>query len=115
MKKDFYIVVPFDNEENKTVKDSSIAGLFSWFFKSINAWVSLSKIQEQLKNFTAKRKKLISRANTIKTALDAIWIKSKILDKKELIKLLVDNYNPELDIAKSDFDGDVSKYDIIDN
>jgi tRNA uridine 5-carbamoylmethylation protein Kti12 len=29
MKKDFYIVVPFDNEENKTVKDSSIAGLFS--------------------------------------------------------------------------------------
>ncbi len=115
MKKDFYIVIPFDNEENKTVRDTSISWLFSGFFKSINAWVSLSKVKEQLQNFNEKKKKIISRANTIKTSLDSIWIKSHILDKKELLKLLVDNYNPELEIAKSDFDGDVSKYNLIDN
>ena len=114
MKKEFYIIVPFDYEENKTVKDTSFAWMFSGFFKAINPWVSKAQIQEELSKFLELKKKVISRSNNVKTALDAIWIKSKNLDKKELIKLLVDSYNPELDIAKSDFDGDTSKYDLAD-
>ena len=114
MKKDFYITVPFDYEENKTVKDTSLAWMFSGFFKAINPGVSKAKMQEELSKFLELKKKVISRSNNVKTALDAIWIKSKNLDKKELIKLLVDSYNPELDIAKSDFDGDTSKYDLAD-
>ncbi len=114
MKKDFYIIVPYDYEENKTVKDTSLAWMFSWFFKAINPWVSKSQIKEELSKFLDLKKKVISRSNNVKTALDAIWIKSKNLEKKDLIKLLVDSYNPELDIAKSDFDGDTSKYDLAD-
>ncbi len=115
MKKDFYIVIPFDNEENKTVRDTSIAWLFSGFFKSINAWVTKTKIKEQLRLFRDKKKKVISRANTIKTALDAIWIKSRVLDKKELIRLLDDNFNPELEIAKTNFNWDTSNLNLVDN
>ncbi len=114
MKKDFYIIVPFDYEENKTVKDTSLAWMFTGFFKAINPWVSKWKIKEQLSKFLEMKKKVISRSNNVKTALDAIWIKSKPLEKKDLIKLLVDSYNPELDIAKSDFDGDTTKYDLAD-
>jgi hypothetical protein len=114
MKKDFYIIVPFDYEENKSVKDTSFAWMFSWFFKAINPWVSKTQIKEDLSKFLDLKKRVISRSNNVKTALDTIWIKSKNLEKKELIKLLVDSYNPELDIAKSDFDGDTSKYDLAD-
>ncbi|MBT3726712.1 hypothetical protein HOG21_03265 [bacterium] len=37
MKKEFYIILPFDNDENKSVKDSSFMGMFTNFWQSINS------------------------------------------------------------------------------
>jgi hypothetical protein len=36
MKKEFYIILPFDDNENKSVKDDSIMGVFTTFWQSIN-------------------------------------------------------------------------------
>ena len=97
MKKEFYIILPFDNDENKSVKDSSFMGMFTNFWQSINSWIDVLKIKTQIKNFNKVKKWLSSRSNSIKTWLENIWIKAEPLSKQELVKFLTDYYNPSLD------------------
>lgn len=97
MKKEFYIIIPFDNDWNKSVKDDSILWMFSTFWKSINQAQDLVSIKSQLKNFIKLKKWVLSRVNSIKTWLENIWIKSDPLEKQELISFLTDYYNPRLD------------------
>lgn len=56
MKKDFYIVVPYDNEENRSVKDSSIFGVFKSFWRAINNSDDITKIRGQIRSFTQVKK-----------------------------------------------------------
>ena len=96
MKKEFYIVLPYDENENKSVKDDSIFWVFRSFWSSIN-WANDSiKIKIQLRNFWKMKKWLIGRSNSIKTWLENIWIKAVPLNKNDLIKFLTDYYNPSL-------------------
>jgi len=97
MKKEFYLIIPFDNDWNKSVKDDSIIWMFSTFWKSINQATDLITIKSQLRSFIKLKKWLISRFNWIKTWLENIWIKSEMLEKHELVTFLTDYYNPRLD------------------
>lgn len=97
MKKDFYIVVPMDNEWDTSVRDLSFVGKFKNFWASINGQDDLFKIKSQIKNLNKNKKNLSSRVNIIKTSLENIWIKASELDKNELVKFLSDYYNPRLD------------------
>jgi len=101
MKKDFYIVIPFDENENKSVKDDSIFWTFTDFWKSINQNNDLLKIKSQIKNFNKIKKWLIWRVNSIKTSLENIWIKWSVIEKNELITFLTQYYNPRLDNLKT--------------
>ena len=56
MKKEFYIIVPFDEVENKSVKDDSIMWVFNAFFQSVYGWTDLLKIRSQIKNFQQMKK-----------------------------------------------------------
>jgi len=56
MKKEFYIIIPFDNNGNKSVKDDSILGIFSSFWKSINQASDLVSIKSQQRNFSKLKK-----------------------------------------------------------
>lgn len=56
MKKEFYIVVPYDEVEDKSVKDTSIVGIFKSFWSSVNNSNELLKVKSQIRNF-AKTKK----------------------------------------------------------
>jgi len=56
MKKDFYIVVPFDAEEDQSVKASGVFGLFRNFWRAINNGDDIVKIRSQIKNFSANKK-----------------------------------------------------------
>jgi hypothetical protein len=98
MKKEFYIIVPYDKEENQSVRNITLLwplkNFFSWVF---NNNVDKIKIKEQIRNFTSMKKWLISRTNMIKTWLENLWIRATELDKEELIKFLIDYYNPRLD------------------
>lgn len=108
MKKEFYIIVPYDEDENKSVKDSS----FLWPVKSFWAsvfwwWVDVLKIKTQIKNFSRMKKWVFNRAWSVKTWLENIWIKWSIIEKNELIKFLTDYFNPSLENfseLKSDLD-----------
>jgi hypothetical protein len=111
MKKEFYIIIPFDNEENKSVKDDSILWVFSSFWKSINQATDLISIKNQLKTFTKLKKWLNWRFNWIKTWLENIGIRAEALKKQELVGFLADYYNPRLD-SFVNFSGNIENYNI---
>lgn len=97
MKKDFYIVVPFDHEWNSSVKDTSYFWFFSDFWKSITQNQEITNIKSQLRNFSANKKEVFKRVNIIQTWLENIWIKAEPISKQDLVAFLTDYYNPRMD------------------
>ncbi len=97
MKKEFYIILPFDETENKSVKDDSLTWVFKAFWLSINGWQDLLTLRSQIRNFTKLKKWLIGRSNSIKTWLENVWLKAEALNKQELIWFLTEYYNPSID------------------
>lgn len=114
MKKEFYIILPFDENENKSVKDDSIAWVFTAFWQSINWWADLLKIKSQIRNFGKLKKWLVARSHSIKTWLENIWLRAEILEKQELVWFLTDYYNPSLD-SLIKMNNDSSEYNLINN
>ncbi len=112
MKKEFYIVVPFDQEEDKSVKDPGIFGVFKSFWRSMNNSDDTVKIKWQIRDFSIIKKGLAGRINTIKTSLESIWIKAVELEKSELVKLMGEYYNPTLWDLRS-MKSDISEYNLI--
>lgn len=49
MKKEFYIVVPFDKEENQSVRQNGVFGIFKSFWSAINNSDDIVKIREQIR------------------------------------------------------------------
>ncbi len=115
MKKEFYIIIPFDELDNLSVRDTSFFAPFKKFWDSIfNLEVDISSIRINIAKFAKAKKELTSRANQIKTWLENIWVKALELEKDELIKFLIDYYNPRLDNF-IEIKNDISSYDLIDN
>jgi hypothetical protein len=114
MKKEFYIIIPYDDNENKSVKDDSIMWVFNAFWQSINGWQDLLKIRTQIKNFSKSKKWLIARSHSIKTWLENVWLKAEILDKQELVSFLTEYYNPSLDSLVK-MNNNPSDYNLINN
>jgi hypothetical protein len=114
MKKEFYIILPYDEADNKSVKDDSIMWVFNTFWQSINGWTDLLKIKSQIRNFSKMKKGLIGRSNSIKTGLENIWLKADILDKQELVWFLTEYYNPSLDSLVK-MNKNSSEYNLINN
>jgi hypothetical protein len=57
MKKEFYIIIPYDQIQNASVKDTSLFGPFKNFFSSVfDNSVSTLKIRSQNRNFTKVKK-----------------------------------------------------------
>lgn len=105
MKKDFYIVVPYDTDEDKSVRDTGIAGIFRTFWAAITSEETITSIRDKRRRADYMRKGNFERLSTIKTSLEAVGIKSDEVKKDELIKLLIGYYNPKVN-------GDVKVKDI---
>jgi len=112
MRKDFYIVVPYDETENTSVKDSGIFWVFRSFWRAIKNNDDISKIKSQIKNFTTMKKWVSGRVNTVKSSLESIWIRATELDKSELVKLLTEYYNPTLWNLRP-MKSDISEYNLV--
>jgi hypothetical protein len=96
MKKEFYIVVPYDEDGENSVRDTGFVGIFRTFWSSITNEDSILDIRAKRRNFEKMRKANAERVSTIKTSLESIGLKSQELGKDELIKLLYDYYNPKI-------------------
>lgn len=112
MKKEFYIVLPFDQEEDKSVKDPWIFWVFKSFWRSINNNDDTVKIRWQIRDFALLKKWLSWRINTVKSSLEGIGIKATELEKSELVKLMWEYYNPTLGDLRP-IKSDISEYNLI--
>jgi hypothetical protein len=57
MKKEFYIILPFDETENSSVKDTSLFSPFRNFWTAVFAnGVDIAKVKTQIKNFSKMKK-----------------------------------------------------------
>lgn len=112
MKKEFYIIIPYDTQEERSVRDSSFLGVFRNFWLAVNNANNIIKIKTQIRNFNNIKKGLYNRMNSVKTSLENIWIKTRELEKAELIKFLTDYYNPSLE-SHSTLQWDISQYNVI--
>ena len=112
MKKEFYIVIPYDMEDNRSVKDSSIFWVFKKFWQSFNNNDDIVKIRWQIRKFSDLKKWLTGRVGTVKTSLESIGIRVTELEKWELVTLLSDYYNPSLWNLQS-LKTDISDYNLV--
>lgn len=112
MKKEFYIVIPFDMEDNRSVKDTSIFWVFKKFWQSFNNNDDIVKIRWQIRKFSDLKKWLAGRVGTVKTSLESIGIRTTELEKWELVTLLSDYYNPSLWNLQS-LKTDISEYNLV--
>jgi hypothetical protein len=113
MKKDFYVILPFDENENKSVKDDSFLWNFWNFWKAINPASDLLEARSQIKNFWKLKKWLQTRVNSIKTWLENMWIRWDVLEKWELIKFIMEYYNPNL--SNTINFNDINDFNLINN
>lgn len=97
MKKEFYIVVPYDQDEGKSVRNISFFWAFQSFWSAINGGDDLIKVRSQIRNFSNIKKWISTRVNSVRTSLESIGIRATPLGKEDLIKLLTDYYNPSLE------------------
>lgn len=112
MKKDFYIVVPFDQEENRSVKDSGVFWVFKNFWNALTNKDDVVKIRNQIRNFSTLKKWISGRINTIKTSLESIGLRANELEKNELVLLLADYYNPSVGNLRTMKSG-ISEYNLV--
>ena len=96
MKKEFYIVVPYDMENNDSVRKVGMFGIFSSFWNALRQEESVSDIRMNRIRTDRLKKTNFERASMIKMSLEAIGLKSEILEKEELIKLIYNYYNPRI-------------------
>jgi len=96
MKKEFYIVVPYDGTAVDTVRKTGLVGLFQNFWSAITQEETITSIREKRSKSDGLKKNNIERLNTVKSSLESIGIKSQELKKDELIKFLIGYYNPKI-------------------
>ena len=110
MRKDFYIVVPYDTDLDRSVRDRGMFGMFRSFWAAITSEESVASIREKRRNIDSLRKGNIERVANIKSALEGIGMQAVELEKDALVKLLIDYYNPKLS-GETKIRGDVNNYD----
>lgn len=96
MKKDFYIVVPYDRDLERSVRDTGMFGIFRTFWSAITSEETIGSIREKRRSAEELKKANFERLSMVKTALEGIGIKSEELKKDELVRLLYDYYNPKV-------------------
>lgn len=96
MKKEFYIIVPFDQENNASVRKTDMFGFFSNFWNALRQEESVADIRMNRIRTERMKKWNFERASTVKMSLDSIGLKAEIVGKEDLIKLVYNYYNPRL-------------------
>lgn len=96
MKKEFYIIVPYDMENNESVRKTSFFWIFSSFWSALRQEENASDIRMNRIRTDKLKKQNYERVSTVKMSLEAIWLKASILEKEDLIKLVYNYYNPRI-------------------
>lgn len=107
MKKEFYIIVPFDFENNESIRKTDIIGVFKSFWSALSQEESVADIRNNRIRMTRMKKWNYERLSTVKMSLEAIGLKADEVNKAELVKLVYNYYNPRIkneNLLKNDID-----------
>jgi hypothetical protein len=107
MKKEFFIIVPFDFENNESVKKTDIFWVFRSFWSALSQEESVTDIRANRSRLEKLKKWNFERLSTVKMSLETVWLKADIVKKEDLIKLIYNYYNPRLkteNVLKADTD-----------
>jgi len=107
MKKEFYIIVPFDFENNESVRRTDLFGVFKSFWSALSQEESVADIRANRTRMEKLRRGNFERLSTVKMSLESIGLKAEEVKKEELIRLIYNYYNPRLkteNILKTDTD-----------
>jgi hypothetical protein len=96
MKKEFYIVVPFDLENNESVRKTDVFGVFKSFWSALSQEESVADIRSNRIRMARLRKGNYERLSQVKMSLEAIGLKADEVDKTDLVKLIYNYYNPRV-------------------
>lgn len=96
MRKDFFIVVPFDTDDGTSVRDNSFFGVFRTFWSAISSEESVHTIRTKRRRVDELRKGNLDRVTTVRSALENVGMKASVVEKEELLKYLIAYYNPRL-------------------
>ncbi len=96
MKKEFYIVVPYDLENNESVRKTDIFGVFKSFWSALSQEESVADIRANRIRMTRLRKWNYERLSQVKMSLESIGLKADEVDKTDLVKLIYNYYNPRV-------------------
>jgi hypothetical protein len=96
MKKEFYIIVPYDMENNESVRKTSFFGIFSSFWSALSQEESAADIRMNRIRLEKLKKQNFERVSTVKMSLESIGLKAQILEKEDMIKLVYNYYNPRI-------------------
>ncbi|PID83735.1 hypothetical protein CSB09_04685 [Candidatus Gracilibacteria bacterium] len=96
MRKDFYIVVPYDIENDQSVRRNDFVGIFQSFWSALSQEQSVSDIRANRIRAQKLSKGNAERVSTIKMSLEGIGLKAEELKKEDLIRLVHNYYNPKI-------------------
>ncbi len=96
MKKEFFIVVPYDMENNESVRKTDMFGVFKSFWSALSQEESVADIRANRLRTDRLHKGNHERLTTVKMSLESIGLKADEVKKEDLIKVIYNYYNPRL-------------------
>jgi hypothetical protein len=96
MKKEFYIVVPYDLENNESVRKTDVFGVFKSFWSALSQEESVVDIRNNRIRMAKLKKWNHERLSQVKMSLESIGLKADEVDKTDLVKLIYNYYNPRV-------------------
>jgi len=96
MKKEFFIVIPYDMENNESVRKTDMFWVFKSFWSALSQEESVADIRSNRLRTERLRKWNHERLTTVKMSLESIGLKADEVKKEDLIKVIYNYYNPRL-------------------
>lgn len=98
--KEFYVVIPY--YENEADSDQVKKPRWSKFMDTLNSKDDVENIISRYRSFVKWQKMLNTRISLVQEWLWSLWVRTELLNTKEIISLLFSMYNPLLDSTQSD-------------
>lgn len=111
MKKEFYIIIPHDEENNESVSSKWMFQIVKSFFSGVSQSVSIEDMRKNVARSVYLKKRLMEKTSMIKGSLEFVWLRSNVLTKDQLIELMISYYDPKVNSVSKVLDSDVH-YDI---
>lgn len=111
MKKEFYIVIPHDDNNNRSVAPRGILEMIKSFFGGVSQTVTLEQIRHTMARMQHLQKKCQEKSNMIQSSLQFVGLQSHVLEKEDLIELMISYYDPKVNSVAKVLDAQ-AHYDI---